>query len=395
MIDGSVSNENLLAFHADEGSFVRRIAIPVIGIVGFYLLCLPQLRPCVPTAGLVTILVAYVAWCFLSALWSDDPDITLRRLTVLLFLVVGACGVARLDTRSIRTMLICIVLATLAVGLINELVLGTFAPWRSDYRFSGTVHPNLQAASAAQLALIGLACVLDPAVRRRWVGPALIVTGAGVILLTQSRTSLLSLVLAAAFMVALTARGRITPVLLVLAAIFPLAATIFSALDIFGMEGSPAAALMAMLERPRDQGNIQALTGRIDIWETCIRIAMERPLIGAGFESFWTPQRIVEISSIHNWGINQAHSVYIEHLVSLGLIGLLLWCSLVFLALFASAQHYMSEHRHSMLWIAGQIAYCIIHGLNEAINMLPSFNGYVLFILIAHLALFAKERAKR
>jgi O-antigen ligase len=45
------------------------------------------------------------------------------------------------------------------------------------------------------------------------------------------------------------------------------------------------------------------------------------PIIGAGYESFWLGQRLVDITRI-NGGINQAHNGYIEVYLNLGLVGI-------------------------------------------------------------------------
>ena len=395
MLDGAVSNAFLLADQAGEGSILRRISIPLIGLLGAYLLLMPRARRFSFASPLSVALIAYVAWIVLSLSWSDDPELTFRRLFVFLFLLLGAVGMASLDARSILRIFIWISLATLALGLANELYLGTFAPWRSGYRFSGTVHPNLQGASMAQLALTGLCCMLDPEVRKQWLGPLLLGLGTLVVLMTQSRTSLISLVVSSLFVIVLWARGRTRQALLatiaIAAVVGALVVLILALIEMVNPDASPIALVLSTLTRPRDQGNIGALTGRTDIWATCIRMAMEHPLTGFGFESFWTPARIVEISALHRWGINQSHSVYIEHLVSLGIVGLLLWCGLILGGLVTSVRNYAVSRSGVMLWIAAQIVFCIVHGISESINTLPLFNGFILVMMIAHLALFRKE----
>ncbi len=59
------------------------------------------------------------------------------------------------------------------------------------------------------------------------------------------------------------------------------------------------------------------LTGRVDVWATLIGLA-RRPVIGAGYESFWlTSNPITE-----TFGLNQAHNGYLETYLNLGLVGL-------------------------------------------------------------------------
>jgi O-antigen ligase len=66
------------------------------------------------------------------------------------------------------------------------------------------------------------------------------------------------------------------------------------------------------------------LTDRDEIWR--IVLSMDtNPLIGVGYESFWTGQRALQIwEQLGVAGINQAHNGYIELYLNLGVIGLFL-----------------------------------------------------------------------
>jgi len=388
LLDGSSSNEQLLSEQAKDGSIWRRMSIPVIGLLGLYLLGKPHDHPVTFVSPLGLLLVAYVTWILTSLMWSEAPELTLRRLFVFLFLLTGAVGIATLDVSAIRIIFVRLTLANLAMGLVNELFLGTFHPFSGAYRFSGTVHPNLQASIAAQLALTGLCCALDPDTRRSWTAPLLVALGTTVVLLTQSRTALICLVLASSIVVTVWAWRRAAAAILIVVVLGGIIASSMMLAEAVSPETSPVAAVLSMLEKPRDEGNIEALTGRTDIWETLIDFAMIHPVTGVGFDSFWTPERILEISLLHQWGINQAHSVYIEHLVSLGLVGLALWCFLILGAFVVATRQYVSGRSPVFLWMAGQIAFCIVHGFSESINMMVGTSGFVLISLLAHLALY-------
>ncbi len=385
LITGTVSDERMLADNAADGSVLRQLFIPPIGLLGSYLLAQRWHRfSAMSSLGLV--LVVYVAWAVLSLSWSETPDLTLRRLSVFLILIIGAVGVATLGTGTIRNIVVFLMLANLGVGFLNELRLGTFTPFSADYRFSGTVHPNLQASVMAQMAIAGLAGLLEPSGRRRPTPLALFLLGAAVVLMTQSRTSLICLSLTSLFMVVLWSWRRAGAALLLVVALLGVTASVVMLSEAVSPQTSAVSGVLSALEKPRDEGNIGSLTGRTDIWETCISLAMARPASGVGFESFWTPQRIMEISALHQWGINQAHSTYIEHLVSLGLIGLGLWVLVLGLGLGAAVRHYAAARSADALWMAGFIAFSVAHGFNESINIMPEFGGFVLILILSHLA---------
>ncbi|MDH3347890.1 MAG: O-antigen ligase family protein [Desulfobulbaceae bacterium] len=69
-------------------------------------------------------------------------------------------------------------------------------------------------------------------------------------------------------------------------------------------------------------GRDMTFTGRAELWEDVLKIAMERPWFGWGYEAFW-------IDDVHNlwliyiWRPNQAHSGYVDTFTTLGIVGLI------------------------------------------------------------------------
>jgi O-antigen ligase len=75
-------------------------------------------------------------------------------------------------------------------------------------------------------------------------------------------------------------------------------------------------------------GRDPSLTGRMDVWKAVLVFA-ENSWIGAGYETFWLGQRLIEMSRFTG-GINQAHNGYIEVYLNLGMIGVALLAVLIF-----------------------------------------------------------------
>jgi O-antigen ligase len=67
-------------------------------------------------------------------------------------------------------------------------------------------------------------------------------------------------------------------------------------------------------------GKDQTLTGRTDLWED-LRAFRINPLLGAGFESFWTADKRASLREKHWWAPTQAHNGYYELYLNLGLLG--------------------------------------------------------------------------
>ena len=79
----------------------------------------------------------------------------------------------------------------------------------------------------------------------------------------------------------------------------------------------------------RSIGRDSTLTGRTIIWSAAISV-VKNPLMGAGFESFWTGERLPEIWRLINEpGIQEAHNGYLEIYLNLGWVGVSLLAVLI------------------------------------------------------------------
>ena len=74
-------------------------------------------------------------------------------------------------------------------------------------------------------------------------------------------------------------------------------------------------------------GRDSTLTGRTDIWARVINL-VDTPLVGTGFESFWLGSRLKAMQD-YQLSLNEAHNGFIEIYISLGWIGLFLLAFLV------------------------------------------------------------------
>ena len=78
-------------------------------------------------------------------------------------------------------------------------------------------------------------------------------------------------------------------------------------------------------------GRNLTLTGRTDIWAELVKEPIN-PLLGEGFYSFWTGDRVQRISAAFFYELNESHNGYLETYLNTGLLGLAL-----LLAMLASA----------------------------------------------------------
>ncbi len=123
---------------------------------------------------------------------------TVRRLGPLVFCFVGAVGVGRqFSLRQLCLIALMIMGAYVLLGLGLEIRLNSFTPWQSDFRFAGTVHPNLQGTYCAAICLAAI-CLLSRRTPPKILWLGLSAAGIAFLLLTKSRTSLFSFLAALA-----------------------------------------------------------------------------------------------------------------------------------------------------------------------------------------------------
>lgn len=70
-------------------------------------------------------------------------------------------------------------------------------------------------------------------------------------------------------------------------------------------------------------GRNLTLTGRTDVWATLLNEPIN-PLVGEGFYSFWTDDRVRRVSAAFFYELNEAHNAYLETYLNSGLLGLAL-----------------------------------------------------------------------
>jgi O-antigen ligase len=97
------------------------------------------------------------------------------------------------------------------------------------------------------------------------------------------------------------------------------------------------------------------LTGRTELWDAIFRIQIN-PLVGTGYESFWTGRRIEGLWHIFWWRPTQAHNGFIEIFINLGSIGL----ALVAMMLFVAYSRSIKAVRRREAWGGLLLAYVII-----------------------------------
>ena len=278
-------------------------------------------------AGLTGLTLAGMfGWWAASVLWSDDPPLTARRVIVVGLFLLGVAGAAKaLTGRRLVAAAVWAVSLHLIGGVAVELALGTFRPWRGGYRFSGTIHPNIQ---ALQLAAGLCGCVALAAAARaesggsgggRKRGGGWLLWG-GVLLafliLTKSRTATAGALLALGG-AGLAASSTPTKLLSVAAGAVGGAGLLIAVL-LAGADPTGEVRDAALMGRTEQHSS---LSGRLPIWEALTPYIAEEPMLGYGYGAFWTRERVEAVSSEVGWALSASHSAWIEAALEVGLVG--------------------------------------------------------------------------
>jgi exopolysaccharide production protein ExoQ len=270
-----------------------------------------------------TLAFALTAFLLFSALWSIDPQTTIRRGVLYVFFVIGVIGVAsNLDGDEFMDLLgvTCLLAAAASIVLlvISPSNAMPVSELRGIFANKNTLGPVMAAGALASLHGIRIGG------RRRLPNIFKLIVFIVMAFASKSATSLLMIF---AFCTAdrVVALFRRAPILGMLSIIFLVSTAVIVALS-----------WDSLLETI---GKDPTLTGRTDLWTYLIPYVSERPMLGWGFFAFWSPVNPAadEISSLMKFTITEAHNGLLEMLLEVGIVGTIffvfLWARNVVLAL--------------------------------------------------------------
>lgn len=367
---------------AYQGNVSRQIAMPIIGLFAAYLLWR------LPNRGklgskLLPIACAYVGWALLSATWSEDPAITAKRLVVFSIDCFFAYTLARV--LSISELALwgaaqtgVVALMSVYVEVIQE---RTFAPFDPDYRFNGVMTANYQAMNLA----ICMLCLLTLLQRRpkwlRWITPAMCL-GLVLLYLTRSRLGAFLGLCMLSIMALRFLRQRTGPQQRALVLMAGLAVVVPAVIYAVGRNGEAAAEKIFMMGRT-DTQNTSSLSNRAPLWAELMESVYVRPVIGYGYEAFWTPARVEKVSADQGWMVPHAHDTYLDQTLSLGVVGMLLYMALLWGASAVAWGRYRRSPSETTLLPAVLLTWLSLTGVAESTPLdpyLPTLIAYTCII---------------
>jgi O-antigen ligase len=262
--------------------------------------------------GLRASLVGLVGLIVLSAAWSTDASLTLRRATIAIFgtiVLVAAVHVPRRPVRFLQSAVVGVTSVAAAISLAASVALPADT-WSIEERqgLAGVAgHPNT--LGPAMVVGIVVSIGMRPA-SARW---SLVLWGARAFLAialvrTDSITSIAVCGVAVALTLALRGdlprRGAV--LLLAVAAALAVAFVGLDRVTGFGLDAA---------------GRDRSLSGRDSLWARVFEEGLRRPLFGGGYGAFWYERRGRELTG--TWNPRQSHNAYLDVFVELGVVGLL------------------------------------------------------------------------
>jgi exopolysaccharide production protein ExoQ len=257
--------------------------------------------------------ISFAIFLVISIFWSFSPALTATRGVAYLFMVVGAIGSVDLSENDELMDLIGWSIGFSAVASLLLLVVSpdsalTSVTWGSTELRGVFTHKNMLGQVMAAGVLSGLhgLRVRD---RRRFRYISLIVLCTCVAIASKSSTAVLMICTLFGLSVLTTlyvANNQVLAIALALTSV-PGVVFVISNQDI----------LLTFLQKDA------SLTGRTELWPYVIDMIYQAPVLGWGFQAFWSPANplALAISTAVGWDVPQAHNGVLEMLLQLGVVG--------------------------------------------------------------------------
>ncbi len=294
-----------------ETPLLRLIWLPVYAVtLGLLALRADQVIRAWPALIILGLLVLHA---YASKYWSIDPGVTTRRTIALLMSSLFAIylGAVFRGKHLARVLM----LSGLIMGL-GSLVMVFGFPRIGIHQYDnaglwrGLWYEKNQMGLVMTAGAVAAAACLASQDPRRLLPAATLAVSTLLVLATQSKTSLLCLVLGVGIVAALWAMRKGGPAMAVVCIWF---GVVLTAICLYVFITEPAIVLKALGKDP-------SLTGRTDIWAALMRRVADHPWTGFGYQAFWGRDSIPAefIRRETQWPVPSAHNGWIDLLVQLG-----------------------------------------------------------------------------
>lgn len=359
----------------EETPILRLVWLPVYAVIAG--LCALRWERLVRVWPAILLLALLVLHAFASKWWSIDPAVTQRRVIALA--ITGAfsvyLGAAFRGVHLPRLLMIggllmgigsvFMVFAFPAIGIHQTDNAGL---WRGLW-----YEKNQMGIVMVASALAAAACLAADA--RRWrLATATLVLASLLVLASQSKTSLLCLIIGLGGIGALWAMRKGGPA-------FAVAGTwmgvVVSALAAYIFITDREAVLVALGKDP-------SLTGRTDIWSALMRMVADHPWTGFGYSAFWGRDSVpaAMIRQETQWPVPSAHNGWIDLLIQLGWPGAILTGLVIAFALVATVIRIPNAGAREGYFSIAYLAVFLLLSMSESVLLSQSNLPWTLLLAI-------------
>ena len=328
-------------------------------------------------------LVFLLALPFLSVAWSVSPSVSLRRAVGLLLSMLLAYVLAmRFTPRQLMVLVALVLGICMALSLALMVMAPGLARMPQEADLRGVfLHKNVLGWYATLSALVSSLVAFDrTSTLRRW-GLVLLIASIACLALSGSATALVSAISAASlvgFYVALARLRGLRRVLLVL---------VFLQLVVLLMI-SMRELLVPILEA---LGRDATLTGRVPLWALVDDRIANRPLLGYGYQAFWTPanSEAWRVWAAIGWMAPHSHNGIRETMLSLGAVGTVTLVIVVARGLRQGAMLHCRAPRDGWLWLNVMVGAFL--GMNLTESLYLSQNDFLFIVFATALVSFSRH----
>lgn len=379
-----VATASVAAAEAGGGGSPRPIVFAALALFGAACFMLrPAGRRISMQGTLPALMLLFLILASLSVVWAETPELVLRRVISLAFFVVAAIGVSqRFSLRDAIMFVLVAGFGLAALGLAAEVALGTFRPWQPGYRFYGVMHANNIGALLAASTLAAIAMARLRPERRKLL---LLVAAVGLVLLylTKSRAALAAFLGAYWVWAFFGSQNRMRFVALSALAVALLGPVLVLAIGDKLWTGAEQAVLMG-----RREETLGTFTGRVPLWNHLIeRYIGERPILGYGFQGFWTQSNTLRVIAHQDWVILHSHSGFVEVTLGLGLVGLVLFVLILWGAIVRSYRNFAATRDRAWLFMTVLIVWSVLSSVAEVAYFQPTIQNFICLLVLAKVGL--------
>lgn len=303
-----------------------------------------------------------LAFAVVSILWSVEPGVSLRRIGALIVATLFIVHAANWFRPKNFVQIVTYVLVGLCVlSILAALVPGYGIPSSGVHagRFRGIFSDKNLLGMIAAFAALSTAYMAMQAQRGTrtkliWWGATLVEFT--LVVLSNARTSLIGLVVAAAAVWAVRMINQPKGWERRLAKQTRVAIVTGGAVFVLVIVPTMLSLILALL------GRNMTLTGRQKLWEYALDKGLERFWTGAGFKSFWTDKLTYDLRVLHQYWASEgqtlqltsnAHNGYLDVWLELGIFGLILLLVMFITTIVRSIRCFSRTHDVLFLWHLG------------------------------------------